>query len=64
MKKEFIATKEIRLDKFLSQELNQSRNQVEQLIKKGFVKLENKIITKTSSKLYLNQKIFVTFPKI
>jgi len=61
---EFIATQEIRLDKFLAIQLNQSRNQIEQLIKKGFVKLENKIVTKTSSKLYLNQKIYVTIPEI
>lgn len=64
MNKEFIATAEIRLDKFLAQELKQSRNQVEQLIKKGYVKLENKTLTKSGSKLYINQKIFVTFPKI
>ena len=64
MNKEFIATQEIRLDKFLANELNQSRNQIEHLIKKGFVKLENKISCKTSSKLYLNQKIFVTFPEV
>ncbi len=61
---EFIATQEIRLDKFLSTQLNQSRNQIEQLIKKGFVKLENKTLTKTSSKLYLNQKIYVTIPEV
>ena len=64
MNKEFIATQEIRLDKFLAKELNQSRNQIEHLIKKGFVSLENRTLCKTSSKLYLNQKIFVTFPEV
>ena len=64
MTQEFIATKQIRLDKFLSEELKQSRNQIEQLIKKGFVKIEHKTLTKTGSKLQINQRVFVTLPKI
>jgi 23S rRNA pseudouridine1911/1915/1917 synthase len=39
MNKNFICEEEnVRLDKFLSISLNESRNQIEQLIKKGFVK--------------------------
>jgi len=64
MDKEFIATDEIRLDKFLVTQLNQSRNQIEQLIKKGFVTVQNKQKCKTSTKLYIGQKIFVQLPKV
>ena len=64
MTQEFIAKEEMRLDKFLSIELKQSRNQIEHLIKKGFVKIEHKTLTKTGSKLQINQKVFVDLPKI
>ena len=64
MKKSFIASKDIRLDKFLSQQLQQSRNQIEQLIKKGFVCIDEKLVKKTSTKLQLDQVITVTIPEI
>jgi len=61
--KEFIADESIRLDQFLSGKLNQSRNQIEQLIKKGFVKVANKSKAKTGLKLKEGDKIIVSFPE-
>jgi 23S rRNA pseudouridine1911/1915/1917 synthase len=60
----FIADKEERVDKFLSNKLNVSRNQIENLIKKGLVKVENKPIKKGGIKLKKNQKIEVTIPPL
>jgi len=45
------ADKEIRLDKFLSEKLNIPRNQIEQLIKKGLVKVNKKTAKKGGLKL-------------
>jgi len=53
----FIADKNERLDKFLTKKLNVSRNQIEQLIKKGYVKVNEKLITKSGYKLKENEKI-------
>jgi len=64
MNKTFIVEEEIRLDKFLSVKLNETRNQIEQLIKKEFVKVDNKVKSKTGYKLKLNQTIDVSFPTI
>ncbi len=64
MDKEFIANESIRLDKFLANNLNETRNQIEQLIKKGFVVVENKKNAKSGLKLQVGQKIFVTLPEI
>ena len=64
MNKNFIVEEELRLDKYLSNELNETRNQIEQLIKKGFVKVNDKTNTKTGYKLKLAQNIEVTLPKI
>ena len=64
MTKEFIVDEATRLDKFLSKKLLQNRNQIEQLIKKGFVNINNKTITKTGLKLKLEQKIVVTLPVV
>ena len=60
----FIADKNERLDKFLAKKLNVSRNQIEQLIKKGYVKVNEKIITKSGYKLKENEKIEILPPKI
>lgn len=57
--KKFTAQKEIRLDLFLSEELNETRNQVEQLISKGFVQVENKKKAKSGLKLQIGQNVFV-----
>lgn len=66
MKKEeiFISDREDRLDKFLSKHLNVSRNQIESLIKKGLVFVNDKVAKKGGVKIKLNDKIKVVFPKI
>jgi len=61
-KKHSLIVSEIgRLDKILSKELKQSRNQIEQLIKEGLVSINDKIVTKTSYKLSINDKIEYSF---
>ena len=50
-----------RLDKVLTEELNQSRNQVEQLIKEGLVQVNGKVILKTGKKLLLGETISYAF---
>lgn len=62
--KQFIATKEMRLDLFLSMQLSVSRNQIEQLIKKGCVAVANKSKAKSGLKLQIGQKVTVKFPKV
>lgn len=63
MYKYFIANSTERLDKFLASNIDASRNQIEQLIKKGFVKVDGKTLDKTGLKLKENQKIEVYFPE-
>lgn len=63
MNKIFIVQETNRLDKFLALHIDASRNQIEQLIKKGFVKVEGKVIEKTGIKLKENQNIEVNFPE-
>jgi 23S rRNA pseudouridine1911/1915/1917 synthase len=53
-----------RLDKILTKELNQSRNQVEQLIKEGLVKINNKVVLKTGKKLISGESISYTFKDV
>jgi len=62
--KEFIAQKEIRLDIFLSEQLDETRNQVDHLIKKGFVTVENKKKAKSGLKLNIGQKVTVQLPQV
>ncbi|MCD4758771.1 MAG: RluA family pseudouridine synthase [Arcobacteraceae bacterium] len=62
--KQFIPTQEIRLDLFLSEQLNESRNQIEQLIKKGFVTVQNKQKAKSGLKLQVGQEVTVKFPEV
>ncbi len=64
MDKKLIVDKGERLDKFLSKHLEESRNQIEALIKKGFVKVDDKNIIKTGYKLKENQEIDITFPQV
>lgn len=52
-----------RLDLFLANKLNVSRNQVETLIKKGYVKIDGKIAKKGGVKLKPNDIVEVFFPK-
>ena len=62
--KEFIADCVVRLDQFLSSELDESRNQIEQLIKKGFVEVVGKSKAKSGLKLKVGDKVIVNFPEI
>ena len=61
MNEKFNAKSSGRLDKLLSQYLSKSRNQVEQLIKEGLVKVNDKVIVKTSFKVTLDDKIEYRF---
>ena len=63
-KKSFIVEKVGRLDKILTQELAQSRNQVEQLIKEGLVYVNTKIVTKTGYKLSIGDNIEYSFREV
>lgn len=63
MDKNFIVFEANRLDKFLASQIDASRNQIEQLIKKEYVKVDGKIVSKTGLKLKENQSVDVHFPK-
>ncbi len=58
------ADKEIRLDKFLSEKLNTSRNQIENLIKNSLVKINDKEAKKGGIKLKIGDIIEIKKPKI
>ena len=60
---QIIADKEIRLDKFLSEKLNVSRNQIENLIKKELVKINGKTVKKGGIKLKTNDIIEYEIPQ-
>ncbi len=62
--KEFISQEEIRLDVFLTKMLDETRNQIDHLIKKGFVKVENKKKAKSGQKLIVGQKVTVSLPEM
>lgn len=64
MDKNFIVSEINRLDKFLASQIDASRNQIEQLIKKEYVKVDGKIVSKTGLKLKENQSVDVHFPEI
>ncbi len=64
MDKEFIVDESVRLDQFLVIKLDETRNQVDQLIKKGFVTVSNKKKAKSGLKLQIGQKVSVTFPEV
>jgi len=63
MDKNFIVFETNRLDKFLASQIDASRNQIEQLIKKEYVKVDGKVVSKTGLKLKENQSIEVHFPE-
>lgn len=63
MDKNFIVFETNRLDKFLASNIDASRNQIEQLIKKEYVKVDGKVVSKTGLKLKENQSIDVHFPE-
>ena len=60
----FTADRSERLDKFLVDRLQQPRNQIEQLIKKGFVCINGKKVTKSGHKLKINDRVDVEFPQL
>lgn len=59
----FYNGEEIRLDKFLTQELQTTRNQIESLIKLGHVRVEGKSILKSGFKLKEGMVVEVEIPK-
>jgi 23S rRNA pseudouridine1911/1915/1917 synthase len=64
MNKNLIVNQENRLDKFLTQNIDASRNQIEHLIKKGYVKVDGKTTLKTGLKLKIEQHVEVFFPQV
>ena len=62
--KSFEVKSDGRLDKLLTIELNQSRNQVEQLIKEGLVTVNEKVVLKTGKRLFEGDKIGYRFKEI
>ena len=60
---DFICETPERLDKFLSECLETTRNQVLSLIKDGHVSVDGKTITKTGQKLKPEQNIHIDFPE-
>jgi len=62
--KSFEVTEAGRLDKSLTNELKQSRNQVEQLIKEGLVKVNGCIVMKTGKKLTAGEIISYRFKEV
>jgi 23S rRNA pseudouridine1911/1915/1917 synthase len=67
MNKNFIVDEQYeqkRLDQFLSDMLDEARNQIIQLIKKGFVKVNGKQTCKNGLKLKIGQNIEVELPKV
>lgn len=60
---EFISDKNQRLDIFLASKLNSSRNQISKLIKSGAIKINDRLITKNSTKLEIGDKIILCIKK-
>ncbi len=60
----FHVTSPMRLDTFLSEALQQTRNQIAQLIKQGNVTLEGTLCTKPGQKLKAGQTLHVSFPEV
>ncbi|MBD3807355.1 MAG: RluA family pseudouridine synthase, partial [Epsilonproteobacteria bacterium] len=59
----FVASEDNRIDKVLAGQLNSSRNQVEKLIEKGFVSINDKVVSKTSQKVYINDIVSYLLPQ-
>lgn len=62
--KTIIAKKDMRLDIFLQQELNQSRNQIANFIKKIGVTVNDKTINKSGYKVKIDDKISYKLPQV
>ena len=56
MDKNFIVFETNRLDKFLASKIEASRNQIEQLIKKEYVKVDGKIVSNKRRTLYVIER--------
>ena len=63
MVKSFISEKNDRVDKFLSQKLNVSRNQIEQLIKNSLVQVNSKTVKKGGVKIQVGDVVDVEMKK-
>ncbi len=61
---EFIATQNGRIDRVLATHLEVSRNQIEKLIESEFVSIGQKLVTKTSQKVLIGDKIIYTLPEV
>lgn len=61
MRKSFVVESKDRLDKVLSAYLDESRNQVEKLIKEGLASVNGKVITKPSFKVIVDDTIEYEF---
>jgi 23S rRNA pseudouridine1911/1915/1917 synthase len=59
----FIVDYDSRIDKILANHLNVSRNQVEKLIEKGFVNINDKLVTKTSQKVHKDDVVSYILPE-
>jgi 23S rRNA pseudouridine1911/1915/1917 synthase len=60
----FIVDEAIRLDVFLSQKLEQTRNQIVQLIEQNAITVDGKATSKPGLKLKANQTVWITFPQL
>jgi 23S rRNA pseudouridine1911/1915/1917 synthase len=60
---DFLCETPLRLDKFLSEQLQTTRNQVLSLITDGHVSVDDKTVTKVGLKLKPEQKIHINFPE-
>ena len=61
--KEYVCEKPQRLDTFLATQIEQTRSQIAQLIKQGYVCIENKCVTRPGVKLKHGEKVAVEFPE-
>ncbi len=61
--KNYICEQSQRLDAFLAEQIGQSRSQIAQLIKKGCVHVEDKLVARPGVKLKVGQNVLVSFPE-
>ena len=62
-REEYISTNAERLDRFLTQQIGQTRSQIAALIKQGAVFVEGKQVARPGLKLKVGQKVKVEFPQ-
>jgi len=62
--KSFVSQKVERLDLFLAVEMGQTRSQISNLIKRGCVFVEDKIVSRPGVKLKVGQNIRVELPQV